>query len=480
MSFSWHTKGTAQDPKSKVGLNKKNESARTRMEVCKALQHIVEGGRTIEWIRAEKAAWIATPLHRELIYGTTRHYLSLQQAVTELLKKPMRDKDRDLFQLLIVGAYQLKYTGIASYAIINESVNACVVLGKPWAKGLVNAVLRQLQRTAEAAQKDATQGEGVTTKQALAAATADHPPWLKDKLKMQYPAEWQALLIANSQRAPMTLRINTAKVEPAFYKAKLREDDIAFSESSMIETVILDTPQNAETLPSWSDGEVAVQDLSAQLAANTLMSMLPPHIAGPSILDACAAPGGKLFHLHERLNARFKTHQLFALDNKKKRLNETKIIGSRLGHSDDPRLTMLCADATNEDCCGDLLFDAILLDAPCSGSGTIRRNPDIRLLLRSDHLTAHQDLQLQLLHNLWRRLKEGGTLLYSTCSIFEEENDQVIDKFINAQAQSTAKAALVALNMQHGSATSLGWQLLPSAKNTDGFYYAGLTKVTQI
>ena len=116
------------------------------MEVCKALQHIVEGGRTIEWIRAEKAAWIATPLHRELIYGTTRHYLSLQQAVTELLKKPMRDKDRDLFQLLIVGAYQLKYTSIASYAIINESVNACIVLGKPWAKGLVNAVLRQLQR----------------------------------------------------------------------------------------------------------------------------------------------------------------------------------------------------------------------------------------------------------------------------------------------------------------------------------------------
>ena len=472
MSFSWHTKGTAQGPKSRVGLNKKNESARTRMEVCKALQHIIEDGRTIDWIRAEKSPWIATPLHRELIYGTTRHYLSLQQSVTELLKKPMRDKDRDLFNLLIVGAYQLKYTGIASYAVINESVNACIVLGKPWAKGLVNAVLRQLQRAAEAAQHDQPQDEY----SALASAAADHPPWLKEKLEAQYPAKWQALVIANSQRAPMTLRINTTKVEPGLYKAKLREDGIAFIETSMIETVILKTPQNAETLPSWSDGEAAVQDLSAQLAANTLMSLLPPHIARPSILDACAAPGGKLFHLHERLSARFKSHQLFALDNKKKRLNETKIIGTRLGHSDDARLTMLCADATEEDCCGDLDFDSILLDAPCSGSGTIRRNPDIRLLMKSDQLTTHQDLQLQLLRNLWRRLKEGGTLLYSTCSIFEEENDQVIEKFINTQTDAES----VALDMKYGNATSLGWQLLPSEKNTDGFYYSGVSKVKEI
>ena len=472
MSFSWHTKGTAQDPKSKVGLNKKNESARTRMEVCKALQHIIEGGRTIDWIRAEKSPWIATPLHRELIYGATRHYLSLQRSVTELLKKPMRDKDRDLFHLLIVGAYQLKYTGIASYAVINESVNACIVLGKPWAKGLINAVLRQLQRAAEAVQKDQPQDEY----SALASATADHPAWLREKLEAQYPAQWQGLVIANSQRAPMTLRINTTKVEPGFYKAKLREDDIVFNETSMAETVILDIPQNAETLPSWSDGEAAVQDLSAQLAADTLMSLLPPHIAGPSILDACAAPGGKLFHLHERLSARFKTHQLFALDNKKKRLDETKIIGSRLGHSDDPRLTMLCADATVEGCCGDLHFDSILLDAPCSGSGTIRRNPDIRLLMQADHLAAHQDLQLQLLHNLWRRLKEGGTLLYSTCSIFVEENDQVIEKFINTQPDAKS----VALDMKYGSATSLGWQLLPLEKSTDGFYYAGLSKVKRI
>ena len=472
MSFSWHTKGTAQDPKSRVGLNKKNESARTRMEVCKALQHIIEGCRTIDWIRAEKSPWIATPLHRELIYGTTRHYLSLQQSVAELLKKPLRDKDRDLFNLLIVGAYQLKYTGIASYAVINESVNACIVLGKPWAKGLVNAVLRQLQRAAEAAQHDQPQDEY----SALASAAADHPLWLKEKLEAQYPAKWQALVIANSQRAPMTLRINTTKVEPGLYKAKLREDGIAFIETSMIETVILKTPQNAETLPSWSDGEAAVQDLSAQLAANTLMSLLPPHIARPSILDACAAPGGKLFHLHERLSARFKSHQLFALDNKKKRLNETKIIGTRLGHSDDARLTMLCADATEEDCCGDLDFDSILLDAPCSGSGTIRRNPDIRLLMKSDQLTTHQDLQLQLLRNLWRRLKEGGTLLYSTCSIFEEENDQVIEKFINTQADAES----VALDMKYGNATSLGWQLLPSEKNTDGFYYSGVSKVKEI
>ena len=472
MSFSWHTKGTNQDPKSKVGLNKKNESARTRMEVCKALQHIIEGGRTIDWIRAEKSQWISTPLHRELLYGTTRHYLSLQQAVTELLKKPLRDKDRDLFQLLIVGAYQLKYTGIASYAIINESVNACIVLGKPWARGLVNAVLRQLQRSAEAAQTEKPKDVGSEQDLALTNASSDHPAWLQEKLASQYPNRWQALVIANNQRAPMTLRINSTKVEPAFYKAKLREDDISFTETKMVETVVLDAAQNAETLPSWLAGEVAVQDLSAQLAANTLIALLPPHIAEPSILDACAAPGGKLFHLHERLSARFKTHQLFALDNKQKRLNETKIIGTRLGHSKDPRLTMLCADATKEDCCGDLQFDGILLDAPCSGSGTIRRNPDIRLLLKADHLAAHQDLQLQLLHNLWHRLKDGGTLLYSTCSIFEEENDQVIKKFVEAQVDATR----VSLQLKYGSATSLGWQLLPTEKNTDGFYYAGLAK----
>jgi 16S rRNA (cytosine967-C5)-methyltransferase len=126
-----------------------------------------------------------------------------------------------------------------------------------------------------------------------------------------------------------------------------------------------------------------------------------------------------------------------------------------------------------DDCCGNLLFDAILLDAPCSGSGTIRRNPDIRLLLKSGHLTSHQEVQLKLLHNLWRRLKEGGTLLYSTCSIFEEENDHVIEKFISTQADAKS----VALSMKHGRTTLLGWQLLPSSRSTDGFYYAGLTKV---
>ena len=153
---------------------------------------------------------------------------------------------------------------------------------------------------AEAAQ---TEYKGSTNGSEIDSAISDHPTWLKDKLADQYPAQWQALVVANSQRAPMTLRINTTKVEPSFYKAKLREDDISFAESRMAETVILDTPQNAETLPSWSAGEVAVQDLSAQLAANTMMELIPATTFEPRVLDACAAPGGKLFHLHERLSA---------------------------------------------------------------------------------------------------------------------------------------------------------------------------------
>jgi 16S rRNA (cytosine967-C5)-methyltransferase len=472
MSLVPNSKQRSRRPNGKQ-KSKRNGSANDRMEVCKALMHVVDRGKTIDWIKEEKAQWISSPLHKALIYGSVRHFLTLQTSVLKLLKNPLREKDRALFHLLIVGAYQLRHTNIPNYAVINESVNACTAMGKPWAKGLINAVLRQLQRVDQGKPNAENLPSQLDEKAVLTAATADHPSWLISRLQNQYPDHWRALVIANSQRAPMALRINTAKVDTKKYKAKLQARSILFSETDMHESVLLKAPQKAETLPGWFDGEVAVQDLAAQLAARTLVSLLPTDSVDPQILDACAAPGGKLFHLHELLQAKYSGHQLFALDNKNRRLIQTKAIGARLGHANDPKIHLICADATDEACCGQLTFDAVLLDAPCSGSGTIRRNPDIRLLLQPDSIYKHQDIQLKLLHNLWHRLDWGGTLLYSTCSIFHEENDHVIEKFTD----EVADAETIVLDLGYGKKTKFGWQLLPSDERTDGFYYAGLTKV---
>ncbi len=455
-----------------------------RLAAARGLTQVVKHNKTLEWIRINRPQWLQTPLQRELLYGTTRHYLSLSQSVNEQLKRPLKPKDLDLHHLLIVGAYQLKYTDLASYAAINECVSACQALGKTWAKGLINGVLRSIQRQLESADQ---------TEQGINSAQADHPAWMAAVLTRQYGAQATDLMQANNDRAPMTLRINTRAIDCESYKERLNTADIAFDSGPWPETVILHQPQTAADLPGWDQGQCAVQDLSAQHAARLLLEPLRQsqhsglaqtshHDAPLRILDACAAPGGKFFHLHEVLNRYQLPHHLWALDNSHRRLADLRAIGERLGHRvnttkpdmspEDGALSLLCADGAGQNLPFEEPFDAILLDAPCSGSGTIRRNPDIRLLLEEAHLMTQQQLQLQLLHNLWQQLKPGGSLLYSTCSVFAEENDQVIHRFLG----NTPDACAQPLDLAFGQSTKAGWQLLPTQPATDGFYYCLLRK----
>ena len=454
----------------------KGHKINVRLDAARALTRIIGQHRTIEWVRAERPQWLQSPLHTQLLYGTLRHYLSLGEALHRHLRRPLKDKDLDLYHLMLVGTYQLKYTAIAEYAAISECVNGCKALGKPWARGLVNGVLRTMQR------------DDNWRLDLAAVAALDHPPWLRSLIAKQYPAEADDLMAANNQRAPMTVRVNRSRVTPEDFRQKLDTAGFEYQQGPWPEALTLDQPQLASMLPGWDQGACSVQDLSAQHAAHLMLSALQTNTSAPlNILDACAAPGGKLFHLREALADKGVAHRLFALDDKEKRLQDLETIGARLGHTTyrykpkhgltgqaqaNGAIGLLCIDGCSPNLPFDPPLDAILLDAPCSGSGTIRRNPDIRLLITEASLLEQQALQLRLLQNLWQHLVAGGTLVYSTCSVFAEENDQVIHSFLGATSDASAQTPA----QGYGQTTKYGWQMLPTDPLTDGFYYCLLRK----
>ncbi len=472
-----------------------SDSALLRSQIARSLVQVRDKGRTIDWLGENKAAWVDTPLARELLYGTIRHFYSLHAHAASHLQKPLRNKDNDVMYLMLVGAYQLQMLDLPDRVVINETVEACNALRKPWAKGLVNAVLRNISRTP------------LKNPKADPEQSFDHPLWLIEKLRQQYPDNTpapsaEALLLANNQRAPMCLRINTSKISVADYRKSLQANHIATAAhpytSQLPEAVVLSKPQAADTLPGWSNGHVAVQDLGAQAAALLWSKFAAPEntamqVPGANLLrtlDACAAPGGKLFHMLERLQANPVSHQVTALELSERRAENMLTISRRLGHNLQPEDGggLQVADAAADP---DLWWDGrafhhILIDAPCSGTGTLRRHPDIKLLLRAPQIQQHAQSQLELLRNLWRTLAPGGTLLYCTCSLLEEENDRIVQAFLddhtgngnlNAAHSNQAQApAVVPVQLPSGFATRHGWQLTPLDAATDGFYYALLRK----
>ena len=348
-----------------------------------------------------------------------------------------------MFCLLLVGAYQLQRMRIPGHAAINETVSATRALGRPWAAALVNAVLRKLPTEP-------------------ANNASDHPPWLQAKVEAQYGDQASALLRANNQRAPMGLRINRRKIEPAAYRALLEEADIAFADAWLPESILLRKPQPSDTLPGFRDGLVAVQDVGAQLIGDVMRGRLRN---GCRALDACAAPGGKLFHLLESgLEL-----DLTALDNAPTRLENLTEIAQQLGHEG---LRTLNADACGLAWWDGEPFDCVLIDAPCSGSGTLRRHPDIKVTRTPQQVRQASGLQRALLRNLWHTVRPGCTLLYCTCSILAEENDQVVESFLQAHPDARS----VSVELPTGAATQQGWQMLPIEPATDGFYLARIDK----
>jgi len=422
-----------------------------RLTATRHLMQVHQRRLTLDQVLTSDTA----PLVRELVSGTLRHYYSLSAQVAAYLEKPLRQKDADLQWLLLLGSYQLLHTRIPSHAAVSETVACTAKLKKPWARGLVNAVLRAVSTSHDTPQ---------ATKDSTTASTRfDHPDWFIEQAQIALPEHWQSVLKANNTRAPMSIRVNAHKTTPDEYQQKLAAQnvDVQSGHANHPETLTLVTPVAQRTLPGFEQGEVAVQDAGAQLAA----SLVGP-LADARVLDSCAAPGGKAFHLLEQ----YPDINLLLLDNSPARINTLRSEAARLGH--DQACDIKQADATELAWWDQQPFDLVLLDAPCSGSGTVRRHPDIKLLRSAEDLPALAKLQSRLLGNLWRTVAPGGTLLYSTCSLFVAENDEVVSHFL----ASSPDAKTVTLSMPEGVPMAHGWQTLPGEGGGDGFYYAKLTK----
>ena len=391
------------------------------------------------------AAWL-----QEMAMGVFRHLPQLQIWLRELLEQSLKGSKKILEHVILLGFYQQAFSRVSDHAAVAATVNAAEVLGGKGLKGLINAILRNFQR------------------QQLAEQVSDNPiiqsglpKWLYKRLANAYPQELESLLSGMNQPAPIWLRVNQQQCTQPDYCNALTEADIRFalSEAHPDAVILLDrTP--ITTLPGFAEGWFSVQDGAAQLAA-PLLDAQP----GERILDCCAAPGGKSAHILERTSG---LAELIALDSEASRLTRMSENLQRLQlHAD-----LVCADAAEVDGWWDgKPFDRILLDAPCSATGVIRRHPDIRWLRKSADIEVLQALQHKILSNLWRTLKPGGTLVYATCSVLPVENKAQISRFL--QEHSDAQL----LPIQPGETIEQpGRQILPGEQQMDGFYYARLLK----
>ena len=392
-------------------------------------------------------------LLKQLCFGTMRWYPQIALLLKQLVQKPLREKDLEIQGLLACGLYQLLHMRIPEHAIINETVAASEKLKRRWAKGLVNAVLRNFQRQQAALM--AAQSDN-------AVFAAAHPKWLLDKIADSWPQYQDEIIAANNAQAPMVLRVNALHNSRSDYLDLLAQSGIEASATDYsVQGVILATAKDVTELPKFSQGAVSVQDEAAQLAASLLDLQ-----AGQSVLDACCAPGGKTCHI---LESRQDLGSVLAIDLEPKRLTRVQDNLARLNLN----AILKAADAADTEQWWDgSPFDRILLDAPCSATGVIRRHPDIKILRKPADIVKLSAIQLRLLESLWQTLANKGVLLYATCSILPEENDQVVQQFL----QNHADASLLTIDADWGTATDFGRQLLPTINGNDGFYYARLQK----
>ena len=392
-------------------------------------------------------------LAQALCFGVIRHYYSLDFILNTLLDKQLKKKDCDVKALIMIGLYQLDHMRTPAHAAVSASVESCEELKKPWAKNLVNAVLRRYQREHD---------KFTELIKANETAKNEHPAWLLDSLKDEYPEHWQSIVRGNNLAPPMSLRVNSRKTDRDSYLKKLQAAGIAVHKSNFIQTsVVLTHPMGVEALPDFAEGHVSVQDLAAQLA----IPLLGPQ-AGERILDACSAPGGKLAHLLEAIPT---LQEVVAIEKEPHRFKKLEGTLKRLGLS----ATLIQNDARAVDDWWDKqLFDRILIDAPCSASGVIRRHPDIKYLRTAEDVRNITVLQAEILDALWPLLSKGGKLLYITCSVFKAENDEQIAAFTNKHNDAYS----IPIQANWGMATEYGRQILPGDNAMDGFYYAQLQK----
>jgi 16S rRNA (cytosine967-C5)-methyltransferase len=383
---------------------------------------------------------------QDLAYGTLRFLGRLEALLEALLDRPLRDGR--LRALLLVALYQLEHGRGGPHAVVDHAVRTCGRIGLTSAGGLANAVLRNyLRRRAEL-------GARV---ERLETARYSHPQWWIDRLRADYPHRYAAALEVANLHPPLALRVNRRRLARADYLSLLAQEGLA-AEAHGEAGVVLATPLPAQRIPGFADGLVSVQDVGAQLAAPLLDIR-----DGMRVLDACAAPGGKSTHLLELADV-----ALLALDSDARRLERVHSNLARLGLS----AQVVCGDAGRPDTWWDgQPFERILLDVPCSASGVARRHPDIKWLRRETDIARFAQRQEQLLGALWQLLAGDGKLLYATCSVFREENDQQMARFV-AQHRDAKRVTLPAVDNDPQLPAG---QLLPDRRH-DGFYYALVQK----
>lgn len=391
---------------------------------------------------------------QDLAFGTARWQPRLSALAAKLLQKPFKAADADVEALLLVGLYQLLYTRVPAHAAIGETVGCADKLKKPWAKALLNAVLRRAQRESEALLAELEHDPVVRTA---------HPRWLQKSLKAFWPEQWEAICAANNAHPPMILRVNRRHHTRDAYLGLLSEAGIAATPCVYSrDGIILDAAADVRSLPGFADGWISVQDEAAQLAAD-LLDLAP----GQRVLDACCAPGGKTCHI---LEAEPALAGVVAVDLEAKRLVRVRENLERLGLSAE----LIAADGRDTATWWDgKPFQRILLDAPCSATGVIRRHPDIKLTRQPDDIAALAVLQGELLDAMWITLEVGGILLYATCSTLPTENTEVIEAFLDRTpgARELDLATAAGIKQPHGR------QLLAQEGGHDGFYYAKLIKI---
>ena len=395
-------------------------------------------------------------LLRMLCYGTLRHHWQLQHWISKLLGRPLKKKDSVVNALLAVGLFQLNDTRIPDHAAVSQTVEAARLLRRPKLAGLVNACLRRFQR-------DNISATDCVTEE----ARWNHPQWLIDALKRDWPADWEAILAANDARAPMWLRANSTMNSAAEYRQQLTAAGIsAETLQGVPDALRLSEPCPIDALPGFADGAASVQDAAAQIAAHWLLAQ-----TRGQILDACAAPGGKSGHL---LEVGGNDILLTAVESDPSRVDSIRQNLERLGRD----ATIIVADASKPgEWWNGVPFEGILLDAPCSASGVIRRHPDIKLLRRASDIEALSRLQSALLEALWTVLSPGGRLLYATCSTLAAENDAVVGRFLGRHDDAVEDRVLPNNNIRDlMQRKACGYQVLPGTAGLDGFYYACLEK----
>jgi 16S rRNA (cytosine967-C5)-methyltransferase len=424
-----------------------------RLAALKALAEVLDENRNLG--DSEALARIQdsrdAALARNLTYGVLRWLSALEWLAAGLLARPIKKREIDVQRLVLLGLQQLWHDHTASHAVVNETAECARLLGKPWAVALINAVLRRFQREREALLNSMEQ----------AGKQFAHPDWLLREIQQDWPSQWQEIVEANNRQAALWVRINRQRADDTALRSQLQQAGFTAGAHAFARDAISISPAAAvDRIPGFETGWLSVQDPAAQLARD----LLNPR-SGERILDACAAPGGKTAHLLESCAGL----ALTALDKQPQRIEQIRENLDRLGLS----ATTLANDAMETAAWWDgEKFHKILLDAPCSATGVIRRHPEIKWLRSSAQVDAVVRTQAGLLAALWPLLEPGGLLVYATCSILKRENILQIQRFLAEHADAVLEDPVV----EWGTAGPLGRQIMPGEAGMDGFFYAVLRK----